>query len=79
MAENVKFFQLTLSLIIGALIFLTALAWNNLARKTAQKYYKRDDDLTGFFIYAVIMTVVLVAVGWFAVQMYPSLAIRLGA
>lgn len=77
MADKPKFFQLVLSLMIGALIFLTALAWNNVARKTAQKHFKGEDDIKGFTIYAVIMTSALILIGWISVNLYPDLAMRL--
>lgn len=47
-------------IIAGSLAFIAGLAWNSAIQATIDKYYKDDNTLRSKYIYAAIVTVIIV-------------------
>ncbi len=59
-------------IILGALIFATALSWNDAVKSLTQKYLGLDDSATGQVIYAAVMTVILIALAFGLAYLAPN-------
>lgn len=66
--------QSMISLASASLGLVAALAWNDAIKATIKKIFATDDNLAGFYTYAVIATVIAVLV----VLILTRLASRIG-
>jgi hypothetical protein len=66
--------QTMITLASAALGLVAALAWNEAIRTTIQAVVGREDSLAGLYLYAVLATLIAVAV----VALLGLLAVRLG-
>jgi hypothetical protein len=57
-----KFQERTINLILGGLTFVAALAWNEAIKSLFETIFKKNNQLIGLFIYALIVTLVVVFV-----------------
>ena len=71
-------------LLLGALGFAVALAWNDLTKAIMKRFSiveeeakkrkdKANQQIKVAFIYAFIMTLILIGVGWLVVKKYPQI------
>lgn len=62
--EEVKreFTEKTITLILGGFGLVAALAWNEAIKSLFETFFKKSNELIGKFIYAVIVTVIIVVV-----------------
>ena len=49
-----------LIIIAGSLAFIAGLAWNSAIQATIDKYYSDDHTLKSKYVYAIIVTVIIV-------------------
>lgn len=59
-------------MIIGAISFATALAWNDAARTIAEEHIGTDDSSQGMITYALIMTAALIILSYCLAMVAPS-------
>jgi len=62
--EEVKreFTEKTITLILGGFGLVAALAWNEAIKSLFETFFKKNNELIGKFIYAIIVTVIIVLV-----------------
>lgn len=75
-AADLPPYVFALVLLLGALSFATALAWNEAAKENLKKYLPsiNGDSATISFVYAVTVTVILIAFAILVKNWFPSVA-----
>lgn len=59
------------AILVGALIFTVALAWNEFVVKVLRETIGTDDSILGTFIYTVIVTVILIVCAYILAKFWP--------
>lgn len=54
-----------ITIVIGALAFITALAWNELATSSFERYCDSKEELDAKLTYAVLATAIAILLGFF--------------
>lgn len=54
-----------ITIIIGALAFITALAWNSYVQSTFKYYNNENDELEAQLSYAFLVTAIAIVLGFF--------------
>lgn len=57
-----KFKEKTITLILGGFGLVAALAWNEAIKGLFETLFKKSDALIGKFIYAIIVTIIIVII-----------------
>lgn len=57
-----EYFGKIIDLVTAAFGLVAALAWNTAIQELIQTYYPSGDDLSGKFVYAVVITLVAVVI-----------------
>jgi len=57
-----EFKEKTITLILGGFGLIAALAWNEAIKSLFEIYFKKSNALIGKFIYAIIITVIVVII-----------------
>jgi len=57
-----EFKEKTITLILGGFGLVAALAWNEAIKSLFETFFKKNNELIGKFIYAIIVTVIIVLV-----------------
>jgi len=57
-----EFREKTITLILGGFGLVAALAWNEAIKSLFETFFKKSNELIGKFIYAMIVTVIIVVV-----------------
>jgi len=62
--EEVKreFKEKIITLILGGFGLVAALAWNEAIKSLFETFFKKSDELIGKFLYAIIVTIIVVVV-----------------
>jgi len=57
-----EFEEKTITLILGGFGLVAALAWNEAIKSLFETFFKKNSELIGKFVYAIIVTVVVVII-----------------
>lgn len=57
-----EFKEKTITLILGGFGLVAALAWNEAIKSLFETFFKKSDELIGKFVYAIIITIVVVII-----------------
>lgn len=57
-----EFREKTITLILGGFGLVAALAWNEAIKSLFETFFKKNNELIGKFLYAMIVTVIIVVV-----------------
>ena len=53
-----------ITIVIGALAFITAFAWNSYVQETFKKYTNKNDELEARLSYAFLVTAMAIVIGF---------------
>jgi len=57
-----EFKEKTITLILGGFGLVAALAWNEAIKSLFETFFKKNNELIGKFLYAIIVTIIIVIV-----------------
>ena len=60
------------AILLSALTFAVALAWNDLVRAALKETINTDNDLIGVVIYASVVTSILIIASYFLAKIWPD-------
>ena len=63
----------TIILLITSISFTTSLAWNAAAQKTFTRFFGAGDDWIGSLVFAFILTVCLISIGYISASYFPDI------